>query len=77
MIFYTLMGSTNQNARGFSMDGEVMMAMSGWPAVTPKLDLLSMIGQSRWVETREELDALLPPRSALVRRLSHRFKAVF
>lgn len=77
VMFYTLLGSTNQNARGVSTDGEVMMALSGWTAVTPMLDLLSIIGQSRWVESRAELDRLLPPRSALVARVSHWMKAVF
>lgn len=77
VLFYTLLGSTNQNARGVSTDGEVMLALSGWTAVTPMLDLLSIIGQSRWVESRAELDRLLPPRSALVARVSHWLKAVF
>ncbi|MFN8716920.1 MAG: hypothetical protein ACK50C_08035 [Gemmatimonadaceae bacterium] len=77
VIFYTLLGSTNQNARGVSTDGEVMMALSGWMAVTPMLDVLSIIGQSRWVENRAELDALIPPRSGVVASVSHWLKAVF
>lgn len=77
VIFLTLLGSANQNDRSFVSDGEVVVALSNWPAVIPYLDLLSIIGQSRWVETTEELDALLPPRGAILTRVSHWFKTMF
>jgi hypothetical protein len=77
VIFLTLLGSANQNDRSFVSDGEVVIALSNWPAVIPYLDLLSIIGQSRWVETTAELDTLLPRRGALLTRVAHWFKTMF
>ena len=77
MIFLTLLGSANQNDRSFVSDGEVVIALSNWPAVIPYLDLLSIIGQSRWVETTAELDTLLPRRGAVLTRVAHWFKTMF
>lgn len=77
VVFFTLLGSANQNDRSFTSDGEIVIALSNWPAVIPYLDLLSIIGQSRWVETTEELDALLPPRSMVLTRVAHWFKTMF
>ena len=77
VIFLTLLGSANQNDRSFVSDGEVVVALSNWPAVIPYLDLLSIIGQSRWVETTGELEALLPRRGMLLTRVSHWFKTMF
>lgn len=77
VIFLTLLGSANQNDRSFVSDGEVVLALSNWPAVIPYLDLLSIIGQSRWVESTAELDVLLPRRGALLTRVAHWFKTMF
>jgi hypothetical protein len=77
VVFYTLLGSSNQNDRSFTSDGEIAIVLSNWPAVIPYLDLLSIIGQSRWVETPEELEALLPRRSALLTGVAHWFKVMF
>jgi hypothetical protein len=77
VIFLTLLGSANHNDRSFTSDGEVVIALSNWPAVIPYLDLLSIIGQSRWVETTAELDALLPRRAMILTRISHWFKTMF
>jgi hypothetical protein len=77
VIFVTLLGSANQNSRSFVSDGEVVIALSNWPAVIPYLDLLSIIGQSQWVETTDELDRLLPPRGVLLTRIAHWFKTMF
>lgn len=77
VIFVTLLGSANQNDRSFLSDGEVVLALSNWPPVIPYLDLLSIIGQSTWVETPAELDALLPRRGALLTRVAHWFKTMF
>ena len=72
-----MLGSANQNDRSFLSDGEVVLALSNWPPVIPYLDLLSIIGQSTWIETPEELDALLPRRGALLTRVAHWFKTMF
>ena len=77
VIFVTLLGSANQNDRSFVSDGEVVIALSDWPPVIPYLDLLSIIGQSVWVESTAELDRLLPPRNRMLTRVSHWFKTMF
>ncbi len=77
VVFYTMLGSANQNDRSFTSDGEIVITLSNWPAVIPYLDLLSIIGQSKWVETTEELDALLPRRSLVLTRVAHWFKTMF
>ncbi|HEX4936920.1 MAG TPA: hypothetical protein VFV33_27245, partial [Gemmatimonadaceae bacterium] len=77
VIFYTILGSHNQNERSIAMDGEVAIILSQWPAVIPYLDLISIIGQTRWLQSAAELDALLPPSHGLKVRLAHWFKLIF
>jgi hypothetical protein len=77
VVFFTMLGSANQNDRSFTSDGEIVITLSNWPAVIPYLDLLSIIGQSKWVETTDELDALLPRRSVVLTRVAHWFKTMF
>ena len=77
VIFYTVMGSHNQNYRSMVTDGEDAFVVANWPSVIPYLDLISLVGQSRWVETTAELDALVPPQGWLKARLTHWFKLGF
>jgi hypothetical protein len=76
-VFYTVMGSQNQNFRSMVTDGEDAFVVSHWPSVIPYLDLISLVGQSKWIEKQPELDALLPPRSAFKVGMSHWFRLVF
>lgn len=76
-MFYTLMGSHNQNARSMVVDGEDAFVISGWPAIIPSLDLISLIGQSTWLDDPAQLDVLLPPQSRFRTRLAHWFKVAF
>jgi hypothetical protein len=59
------------------VDGEVAFVVPGWPSIIPYLDLIAMIGQSRWLEGPDELHALLPPPTRFVRRVSRWGKVVF
>ncbi|MFN8668609.1 MAG: hypothetical protein U0164_15630 [Gemmatimonadaceae bacterium] len=77
VVFYTILGSHNQNERSFAMDGEVAIILSQWPAVIPYLDLISIIGQTKWIQSTAELNALLPPRPGRAVRLAHWFKMMF
>jgi hypothetical protein len=72
-----MLGSHNQNDRSFVSDGEDAIILSHWPAVIPYLDLISIIGQSRWIDDPKELDAFLPQHSDVVVRLAHWFKVIF
>ncbi|MBL0169945.1 MAG: hypothetical protein IPP90_04310 [Gemmatimonadaceae bacterium] len=77
VVFFTILGSPNQNDRSFVADGEDALVLSNWPSIIPYLDLLSLVGQSKWIETPAELDALLPRQNFLKTRVAHWFKFVF
>ena len=76
-VFYTVLGSANQNDRSMVSDGEDALVISNWPAVIPYLDLLSLVGQCEWVERQEQLEALLPRQGKLRTSIAHWFKYVF
>ena len=77
VVFYTLIGSANQNDRSMVSDGEASLLMAGWPSVTATIDLISLIGQSRWIDDPAELDRLLPRRNSTFTRIAHWFKFAF
>lgn len=77
LLFYTVLGSANQNDRSMVSDGEDALVISNWPAVIPYLDLLFLAGQCEWVERQEQLDALLPRQGKLRTSIAHWFKYVF
>jgi phosphatidylserine/phosphatidylglycerophosphate/cardiolipin synthase-like enzyme len=76
-VLYTVMGSQNQNFRSMVTDGETAFVVANWPSVIPYLDLISLVGQSRWIETQAELDALIPPRGPVRVGMAHWFRLVF
>lgn len=77
VVFYTIVGSRNQNERSMVTDGEDAVILSDWPAIIPYLDLIAIVGQSRWIDDPAEVDALLPRQSALEVRLAHWFRRAF
>ena len=77
VVFFTLLGSSNQNERSMVSDGEDGIVLSNWPSVIPYLDLLSLVGQSRWIDDPKELDELLPRQNALLTRIAHWFTLQF
>jgi hypothetical protein len=74
VVFYTLMGSQNQNSRSMVIDAEVGFLVSGWPAIIPYLDFITIAGQSVWVEDPSELDGLLPRDGGWKRRVVDWFR---
>ena len=70
LIYYFSVGSTNMDYRSMVMDGEVQVLVGGWQALSGFLDFLLLPGLCEWVETRDQLDALLPPPGALTRHLA-------
>ena len=70
IIFYFTVGSTNMDYRSMVMDGEVQITLGGWQSLYGFLDFLMLPGLCEWVETTEELDALLPPPSGMVRAMA-------
>jgi hypothetical protein len=73
-LYYLIVGSQNQDYRGMFMDGEVGYLVSGPDALDAVFDMTFIFGASTWVDTIEELDALLPPYSEFQRRVGRMIK---
>jgi hypothetical protein len=71
VVFYTLMGSHNQNSRSFVIDAEVGFLISQWPSVIPYMDLITIMGQTQWIEEPDDLAPLLPLDTGWRRRVAH------
>ena len=73
MAFFTI-GSTNMDYRSMVMDGEVQVTLSGWNTLPGLIDFVMIAGLCDWVDTQEELDALLPPPGGFTRTLANFMK---
>ena len=71
---YFTVGSTNMDYRSMVMDGEVQITMQGWSSLAGLIDFRFLVGLCEWVDTLEELDALLPPPSGMVRSMANFMK---
>jgi len=71
--FFTV-GSTNMDYRSMVMDGEVQITLFGWNSLAGLIDFTFLVGLCEWVETLEELDALLPPPGGMVRSMANFMK---
>jgi hypothetical protein len=71
VIFYTMMGSHNQNSRSMIIDAEAGLLLAHWPAVIPYLDLITLMGQTEWPASAAALDGLLPNDPNWKRRLAN------
>jgi len=60
MIFYLSVGSHNQDYRSKIQDGEVTYVVSHINSLISYIDFMSLMGQTTWVETIEELEELIP-----------------
>jgi hypothetical protein len=56
------------------MDGEVQVTLSGWNTLPGLIDFVMIAGLCDWVDTQEELDALLPPPGGFTRTLANFMK---
>jgi len=63
IVYYLAVGSHNMDYRSMMMDGEVMFLTTYFDALNGLVDFIAMTGLCDWVETQEQLDALLPPYS--------------
>ena len=77
VIFYTVMGSQNQNYRSMVTDAEDALLVAKWPNPIPYLDMIALVSQSHWVESQADIDALIPPVSRVKVALSHWGRLVF
>jgi hypothetical protein len=71
VVFYTLMGSHNQNSRSMVIDAEIGFLIAHWPSIIPYIDLVTLVGQTRWIGTPAELDGLLPRDTGWKRRMAN------
>lgn len=67
---YYLSGSHNQNYRSSTTDGELVLAVAGWPALHGLPDFVVLAGLSTWIDSVEALEARFPPYTGLRRRIS-------
>jgi hypothetical protein len=70
LIYYFSVGSVNMDYRSMVMDGEVMVLLGGWQSLYGFMDFMLLPGLCEWLETTEELDALLPPPSGFIRGMA-------
>jgi hypothetical protein len=71
---YLTVGSHNMDYRGMMMDGEVIYVTAGAGLVPGGRDLFMVAGVSTWVDTLEELEALVPAYSEWQRRVGRFIK---
>jgi hypothetical protein len=77
VVFFTVVGSANQNERSLTLDGEDALIISRWPSVLAYLDFITLVGQSTWINDPSALEAYLPRQGAVRRTLAHWFKLAF
>jgi hypothetical protein len=60
VLFMMTIGSQNQDRRGMLLDGEVLLAVSGYDCLVGLTDFLLMLGSSSWPPTTEEFSKVFP-----------------
>jgi hypothetical protein len=74
--FYFSMGTQNQDPRGIMQDGEATVVVSGLHAAEGLVDLYYIMARSTWVESRAELERLVPRPKGLQGRIARLIRAV-
>jgi len=73
-ISYLTVGSANMDYRSMTMNGEVMVTVSGIESLVGVIDFVLLSGLCEWPESPEEVDKLLPPPGWFMRNLSEFIK---
>jgi hypothetical protein len=71
VTFYFSLGSQNMDPRGLMSDGEAALVVSGLHAAAGVVDLYYLMARSTWIETRHELDQLVPRPKGIMGRIAH------
>jgi hypothetical protein len=74
LVYFLMIGSTNQDYRSMFMDGEASVLLSGWSGVVSLVDFGLIITLSVWIDDLEMLDALLPPPPGVLRGVSRHLR---
>jgi hypothetical protein len=77
IMFYLTVGSQNQNYRSSILDGEVTVLVARLRSMTAYLDFVTTLMLTTWVDTPEELEALLPHKSGKARWVGRHLRNVF
>ena len=70
VIAYLTLGSANMDYRSMTMNGEVMVTVSGIRSLVGVIDFVLLSGLCEWPESPEEVDKWIPPPGWLMRNLS-------
>ncbi|MEX2154949.1 MAG: hypothetical protein WD825_16520 [Gemmatimonadaceae bacterium] len=68
--FYFSVGTQNQDPRGLMLDGEATLVVSGVHAATGLVDFYYLMARSTWIDTKQELDQLVPRPKGIMARLA-------
>jgi len=68
--FYFTLGSQNMDPRGLMSDGEAALVVSGMHAAAGVVDLYYVMARSTWIDTKAELDQLVPGAKGIIARLA-------
>ncbi len=60
VLFMMTIGSQNQDRRGMLLDGEVLLAATGYDCLVALTDFLLMLGSSLWPENTAEFSGVFP-----------------
>ena len=71
IIYYFTVGSVNLDYRSMVLNAETMIVVTSWSALNGFMDFLLLPGLCEWVDTTDELDALLPPPGGMMRWMSN------
>jgi hypothetical protein len=68
--FYFTLGSQNMDPRGLMSDGEAALIVSGLHAAAGVVDLYYLMARSTWIDSKQELDQLVPRPRGIMARLA-------
>jgi hypothetical protein len=64
------LGSHNQDRRSMLLDGEVLVAVSGWEALISSIDFALLLGSTPPVASTEEIKKAFPKTGSLMKRVA-------
>jgi hypothetical protein len=74
--FYFSLGTQNQDPRGIMQDGEASVVVSGLHAAAGLVDFYYLMALSTWIETKPDLDRLLPRPRGIMGRIARILRPV-
>jgi len=69
-IFILTVGSHNQDRRSMFLDGETVVAVSGYESLIGIIDFALLMGTTRWVYSIEGIEQMFPKKQSLIRSIA-------